>query len=74
LVKELFSTWDLDGDGIIQEAELLIPLVSLGLAPDHKVAKKICKVLDPLNGERKAGEEISLRLEDFMRIFEIDRS
>lgn len=74
MVKELFSTWDLDGDGIIQEAELLIPLVSLGLAPDHKVAKKICKVLDQKNGERKAGEEISLRLEDFMRIFEMDRS
>jgi hypothetical protein len=51
-----------------------MPLVSLGLAPDHKVAKKICKVLDPLNDERKAGEEISLRLEDFMRIFDIDRS
>ena len=40
-------SWDTDKDGIVQEHELLRPMVNLGLAPDHKVARKICVSLDP---------------------------
>lgn len=58
---------------MIKEHELLRPLVSLGLAPDHKIARKICFVLDPLRNEREPGEEITLQLQDFMKIFKSDR-
>lgn len=39
--KDLFISWDVSGDGMISEGEVIKPLVSLGLAPDHKFARKI---------------------------------
>ena len=36
--KELFASWDVDGDGTICESEVIKPLVSLGLAPDEAFA------------------------------------
>jgi Ca2+-binding EF-hand superfamily protein len=45
--RDLFKSWDRDGDGSISESELVKPLVSLGLAPDHKFARKICQALVP---------------------------
>ena len=47
--RDLFKSWDRDGDGRMSEGELIKPLVSLGLAPDHKFAKKICQALVPPN-------------------------
>jgi len=35
------------GDGTIEEEEAIRPLVSLGLAPDHKFARKIWQALNP---------------------------
>jgi len=40
--KDLFLSWDTDNDGQINEADIIRPLVSLGLAPDSKFARKIC--------------------------------
>ena len=56
--RELFMSWDRDGDGGITEDELVKPLVSLGLAPDHKFARKIVVALDPKQGLREEGEKI----------------
>ena len=39
--KDLFKTWDLNEDNHISESEIIKPLVSLGLAPDHKFVRKI---------------------------------
>ena len=61
--KELFESWDVDGDGTMTEKELLKPLVSLSLAPDLKVAKQICQALDTCKG---ATMELSSK--DFQRI------
>jgi len=40
--KELFQSWDVDGDGTMDETELIKPLVTLGLAADQKSAHLIC--------------------------------
>lgn len=61
----------MDGDGSISENELVKPLVSLGLAPDHKFARKICNALVPTNRVHQGG--VDLQLEDFLRIFRSDR-
>ena len=45
--KDLFLSWDENGNGIMDEMELIKPLVSLGLAPDRKFAHKIVQALDP---------------------------
>lgn len=34
--RDLFLSWDVDGDGGVSETELIKPLVSLSLAPDLK--------------------------------------
>lgn len=39
--RDLFESWDKSGDGTINEDEAVRPLVSLGLVPDHKFARKI---------------------------------
>lgn len=39
--RDLFQIWDVSGDGTISEDEVIRPLVSLGLVPDHKFARKI---------------------------------
>lgn len=39
--KQLFECWDTSGDGSISEDEALKPLVSLGLMPDYKAARKV---------------------------------
>jgi hypothetical protein len=69
----LFSSWDVDGDGTISENEIVMPLVSLGLAPDAEFASKICRSLEPKNSKRKLGEPLELCLEDFMNIFKSDK-
>lgn len=71
--RELFLSWDTDQDGIIREDELVKPLVSLGLAPDHKFARKICLSLDPKEHTR-GNEPVELHLEDFLRIFKSDKT
>ena len=70
---ELFRCWDLDASGFISETELIKPLVSLGLAPDHRFARKICVALDPKQGQREVGEKITLKLDDFLKIFKHDK-
>lgn len=39
--KDLFNSWDDDGNGTVTESEVIMPLVALGLAPDAKFAMKI---------------------------------
>lgn len=51
----------------------MMPLVSLGLAPDAEFASKICRSLEPKNSKRKLGEPLELCLEDFMNIFKSDK-
>ena len=70
----MFLSWDEDGGGTIDEAEIIKPLVSLGLAPDSKFARKICQALDPRTKLQKARDEtIEMTLEDFVRIFKNDK-
>ena len=67
-------SWDRDGDGEITEDELIKPLVSLGLAPDHNFARKICVALDPKAGQHTdPDEKIKLHLDDFLRIFKSEK-
>lgn len=40
--KDIYLSWDENGDGDIDENEIIKPLVSLGLAPDSAFARKIC--------------------------------
>jgi Ca2+-binding EF-hand superfamily protein len=54
----LFKSWDVDGDDSISENELVKPLVSLGLAPDHKFAKKLCNALVPIGRVHQSGVEL----------------
>lgn len=62
--QDLFVSWDENGDGIIDESEIIKPLVSLGLAPDSKFAHKICHALDPRTKKQKArGRDITLSVE-----------
>lgn len=72
--KDIYLSWDENGDGNIDENEIIKPLVSLGLAPDSAFARKICQSLDPRNAKQKEkGEMISLTLDDFVRIFKNDK-
>jgi hypothetical protein len=40
-VKELFSTLDNDGSGTLEPEELILPLLSLGLAPSASYLEKV---------------------------------
>jgi Ca2+-binding EF-hand superfamily protein len=40
--KDIFISWDENGDGTMDENEIIKPLVSLGLAPDSRFARRIC--------------------------------
>lgn len=72
--KDIYLSWDENGDGDIDENEIIKPLVSLGLAPDSAFARKICQSLDPRTAKQKEkGEMISLTLDDFVRIFKNDK-
>lgn len=64
---------DIDGDGTISESELIKALVGLGLAPDHKFARKICLSLDPRGHELTAHQETELSMRDWLKIFEPDK-
>jgi Ca2+-binding EF-hand superfamily protein len=68
--KDLFTSWDVSGDGTISEDEVIKPLVSLGLVPDHKFARKIWQSLKP----PKSGDEeqVELTSDEFLRIFRYD--
>ena len=70
--KDLFTSWDANGDGSINENEMIISLVSIGMAPDHKVAKKICIALGPRNHQDESNQEFELCLDDFLAIFNQD--
>jgi Ca2+-binding EF-hand superfamily protein len=39
--KDIFVSWDENDDGLMEEDEVIKPLVSLGLAPDSKFARRI---------------------------------
>ena len=73
--KQLFVSWDVDGDGNMTEKELIKPLVSLNLAPDLRAAKLICFALDPRTDKTQGTMELSAK--DFCKIlrpdYEIDR-
>lgn len=67
--KDLFTSWDVNGDGSINENEMIISLVSIGMAPDHKVARKICVAIDPRENKVEENQEFELCLDDFLAIF-----
>jgi hypothetical protein len=69
--KELFLSWDINGDGSITQDELIKPLVGLGLVPDHKFAAKICYALENTKSEHG---NVELTAEDFLKIFKPDRN
>lgn len=71
--KDLFLSWDTDNDGQINENDIIRPLVSLGLAPDSKFARKICQALDPKHSLRKQNEALEVNLDDFIKIFKNDK-
>jgi len=72
--KDIYLSWDENGDGDMEENEIIKPLVSLGLAPNSAFARKICQALDPRTAKQKErGDPISLTLDDFVRIFKNDK-
>ena len=69
--KDLFTSWDLSGNGSLSEDEVFRPLISLGLAPDQRFARKIWRALKP---HTSSDEPAELVLEDFLRIFNPDKT
>jgi len=72
--KDIYLSWDENGNGDMDSNEIVKPLMSLGLAPNSAFARKICQALVPRTAKQKErGEDISLTLDDFVRIFKNDK-
>ena len=70
--KDLFLSWDDDGSGVLEEEEIVHPLLSLGLASDSAFARQLISTLDP-KADKPGHDEYSLTLKDFVKIFNIDK-
>ncbi|CAI2365760.1 unnamed protein product [Moneuplotes crassus] len=70
--KDLFLSWDDDGSGILEEEEIVHPLLSLGLASDSAFARQLISTLDP-KANKPGHDEYELTLKDFVKIFSIDK-
>lgn len=71
--KDLFASWDDDGSGILDVAEVVKPMVSLGLASDANFTRKIMQALDPRSRAAKAKTDLQITLPDFIKIFKNDK-
>ena len=47
IAKDLFLTWDGDGEGSLSPSELIKAFVGIGLSQDHHFAKKIMASIRP---------------------------
>lgn len=70
--KDLFLSWDDDGSGILEEEEIIHPLLSLGLASDSAFSRQLISTLDP-KADKPGHDEYELTLKDFVKIFSIDK-
>jgi hypothetical protein len=71
--KNLFLSWDDDGSGVLEAAEIIRPLISLGLSCDSKFAIKILQALDPGWTPDKDKDDLKITLKDFIKIFNSDK-
>lgn len=65
-------SWDDDGSGILEEEEIIHPLVSLGLASDSAFSRQLISTLDP-KADKPGHDEYELTLKDFVKIFSINK-
>lgn len=70
--KDLFLSWDDDGSGVLEEDEIIKPLISMGLASDSAFARQLISTLDP-KADKPGHDEYSLTLKDFVKIFNTDK-
>ena len=66
-------SWDDDGSGVLEEGEIIKPLLSLGLANDSDFWKQLLSSLDP-KADNPEHDEYSLTLKDFIKIFNLDKA
>lgn len=72
IAKNLFLTWDGDGEGSLSAFEIIKAFVSIGLSQDHNFARKIMASIRPQKSDEDSDEEIDIGLKDFITIFKID--
>ena len=70
ITKELFLTWDGDGEGSLSQEELISAFIRIGLSSDHQFAKTIIAAIQPSKEVRKNNDDITLK--DFIKIFRSD--
>ena len=70
--KNLFLSWDDDGSGVLEEEEIIHPLIAMGLASDSDFARQLISTLDP-KANKPGHNEYSLTLRDFVKIFNTDK-
>ena len=66
--KELFLTWDGDGEGSLSPEELMNAFVKVGLSQDHHFAKKIIESIRPSGSDKNE----DIQIPDFVKIFRHD--
>jgi Ca2+-binding EF-hand superfamily protein len=69
IAKNLFLTWDADGEGSLSPAEIIKAFVSIGLSQDHHFARKIMHSIRP---HKENDENMDICLKDFIKIFKND--
>ena len=69
LAKDLFLTWDGDGEGSLSPQELMKAFIGIGLCQDHHFAKSIMASIRPKDSENF---EDDIELKDFLKIFRND--
>lgn len=68
IAKELFLTWDGDGEGSLSPEELMNAFVKVGLSQDHHFAKKIIESIRPSGSDKNE----DIQIPDFVKIFRHD--
>lgn len=69
IAKDLFLTWDGDGEGSLSPGELIKAFVGIGLSQDHHFAKKIMASIRPRG---QTDQDADIELKDFLKIFKHD--
>lgn len=70
--KDLFLSWDDEGNGELNPDEIKKPFISMGLSADSKFASKLFEALASGN-KRKKKVDLKLTLQDFIKIFKSDK-
>lgn len=70
IAKEIFLTWDQQGQGSLSEEVIINALVRIGLSTDHHFAKQIMNSIKPYSSKKQ--KDFSITLQDFITIFKND--